>query len=319
MPRRAQCGPGKSSKAPMPPNSQFPGPARAHPKFAAVAALALCLFGVGAFAAGPLPEAQVKIHALAFNGILDSMNGCGHADLRYSHDASEGHDQDSTKAMLSDSWGITSRAELIKMLKAFESGSLGHRGRYWKVREAILKRQPEHYDDVFDELKDVDAASMHIVLQHIDRPLGRGLPIAAWDFGRYINLCRAGFNLGWLSETEAWDRILPAARLLQANYDSWDDFAADYLIGRNFWSVGTILENEMVRSLVKGMARPGVGLWALVPWDDSLGEGPILEDALAARLLKDYVPRNQNFPLPSRHLSEDEQADVDRKTGLGAK
>jgi hypothetical protein len=275
--------------------------------------LALCCLRCGA---GEAPsEAQVRLHALALNGILDSLNGRTHTSLAYLYDTKAHDDESSTKSMLSESWGITSREGLLRMLEDFESGITGHRARYWNIRTAILRYQPEHYADVFDELK--DAASVHIVLLHIDRPLGHGLPITAWDFGRYINLCRSGFNVGWLSLDEAWDRIIPAARLLQASYNSWDDFASDYVIGRNFWNAGSIPENEMIRALIKGLERPNGGLWASIPWDESLGDGPVLEDALATRLLKDYVPRNQNFPLPSRHISDEEQADVDRKTGLG--
>jgi hypothetical protein len=286
----------------------------------ALGALAPVLCCLRCAAAEAPSEAQIRLHALALNGILDSLNGRSHTSLAYLYDLKGGNDgADAVKSMLSESWGITSREGLIKMLNDFESGTTGHRGRYWRIRLAVLRHQPEHYIDVFGEMNEGDAAAVHIVLQHIDKPLGPGLPITAWDFGRYINLCRSGFNAGLLSQSEAWDRIVPAARLLQASYSSWDEYAADYLIGRNFWNAGSILENEMIRGLIKGLERPGAGLWASIPWNESLVDGPVLEDGLATRLLKDYVPRNQNFPLPSRHISDEEQADVDRKTGVGTR
>jgi hypothetical protein len=47
--------------------------------------------------------------------------------------------------------------------------------------------------------------------------------ILAWDLVRYISLCRWGYHAGFLSETEAWDRILAAALRLQQTFDSWQD------------------------------------------------------------------------------------------------
>jgi hypothetical protein len=35
--------------------------------------------------------------------------------------------------------------------------------------------------------------------------------ILAWDLVRYIAVCRWGYLAGYLTETEAWDHIMPAA------------------------------------------------------------------------------------------------------------
>jgi hypothetical protein len=137
-------------------------------------------------------------------------------------------------------------------------------------------------------------ASVFIVATHL-APLHRStLPITAWDFARYINLCRWGADCGWLTEQEAWDRIIPAARLLQTSYASWDDFAADYLLGRNFWSPETGADNETVRFTVKLLNFPPRGLWSTIRWDESLNTGEALRDTLAARLLDHYEDPDPN-------------------------
>lgn len=62
--------------------------------------------------------------------------------------------------------------------------------------------------------------------------------IAAWDYDRYISLCGWGYIAGYLSEEEAWQRIMPAARLLQKTFESWIDLGKNHVVGREFWSWG---------------------------------------------------------------------------------
>jgi hypothetical protein len=41
----------------------------------------------------------------------------------------------------------------------------------------------------------------------------------------------------YLSETEAWDKIMPAALRLQQTFVSWPDLESNFLLGRQFWSM----------------------------------------------------------------------------------
>ena len=45
--------------------------------------------------------------------------------------------------------------------------------------------------------------------------------LVGWDYCRYIMLCRCGYQVGFLSEDEAWGRIMPMARAIQAAFPSW--------------------------------------------------------------------------------------------------
>jgi hypothetical protein len=46
--------------------------------------------------------------------------------------------------------------------------------------------------------------------------------ILAWDFIRYISLCRWGYLAGFFSEREAWDEIMPAAVRLRQTFFPWE-------------------------------------------------------------------------------------------------
>jgi hypothetical protein len=56
--------------------------------------------------------------------------------------------------------------------------------------------------------------------------------------GRAIALCRWGYSVNFLTEKEAWEKIMELARKTQAIYQSWEEFGYDYYMGRVFWASG---------------------------------------------------------------------------------
>jgi hypothetical protein len=197
---------------------------------------------------------------------------------------------------MASSWDIHSRGELLGTLDKLQSGEDGHRRDYWDVRRKLLEAKMENYFRVISEpqAEGDDRARAFIVATHLGPLHGATLPIAAWDFGRYINLCRWGVDCEWITEKEAWDRIIPAARLLQASYASWEEYAADYLLGRNFWNPESASNNETIRYTVTLLKLPPKGLWSTIAWNESLGAGDVLRDSLAEKLLDHYVDPDPN-------------------------
>jgi hypothetical protein len=238
---------------------------------------------------------QMQRHALALNGILDSQNGYFHSSLDFNLDEAEEMDQTLIiRKVLAEWWGIHSREELMDMLVKLQSGKHGHRERYWEIRKKLLEAKMEHYLETINQEGPGTPAQRFIVATHLGPIKGRSLPLTAWDFGRYIYLCRAGYNARWLTEKEAWFRILPAARLLQASYSSWDEFATDYLLGRYFWNPDVAAENESVRYIIALLKNPEGGLWGGIPWDQTLGNGQVMRDTYASSVLKNYKDPDAN-------------------------
>jgi Protein of unknown function (DUF1266) len=237
----------------------------------------------------------MRTHALAFGAILDSQNGEPHSRLVPLVGPTE-EEKSRDKVLLASWWDIHSRDELLGTLDKLQSGEDGQRRDYWDIRRRLLEGKMENYLRIISEAaaEKNNPAGVFIVVTHLVPLRGATLPITAWDFGRYINLCRWGVFCGWLTEQEAWDRIVPAARLLQASYASWDDFASDYLLGRNFWNPEMGSDNETVRYTVKLLSLPPNGLWSTIRWDESLSPGETLRDTLAARLLDHYEDPDPN-------------------------
>jgi hypothetical protein len=200
------------------------------------------------------------------------------------------------KKMLASWWGVHSREELLDMLDKLQSGEYGQRQAYWETRRRLVEAKTEDYLRVINEAASESdgGARAFIVATHLGAVHGATLPITAWDFGRYINLCRWGVACEWITEQEAWDRVIPAARLLQSSYASWDDYAADYLLGRNFWSPQDAHDNETIRYRVTLLKLPPKGLWATIDWNQSLGAGAVLRDKLAATVLDHYEDPDPN-------------------------
>jgi hypothetical protein len=248
-------------------------------------------------AAAAAPTDAMRTHALAFGAILDSQNGSPHSRLMPTMAQAERQKaEEKEKEMLASWWDIHNREELLETLDKLKSGENGHRRAYWEIRRRLLYGKMENYLGVISEASPENngGARAFIVATHLSPLRGATLPITAWDFGRYINVCRWGVICGWISEQEAWDRIIPAARLLQASYTSWDDYAADYLLGRNFWSPQAASDNETIRYTVALLKLPPKGLWSTIRWNESLGAGETLRDPLAAKLLDHYEDPDPN-------------------------
>ncbi len=151
----------------------------------------------------PYPVTQLppqQLWALATTALLVQYNGDSH-ELLGSRPAS---DHSWAQNGLRDWWGITSRREAIEMLDQLEN--TGHR-QYYRAEDRSRRRKRQ--------------------LQ---------TPYLAWDYCRFIWVAGVSYVAGYLTEEEAWDRIMPAARAIQANYSSWREMGEDYLRGRKRWN-----------------------------------------------------------------------------------
>lgn len=68
--------------------------------------------------------------------------------------------------------------------------------------------------------------------------------IIAWDLFRAIDLAADFYNSDYLTYEEALNASLIAAKKLQENFNSWDDYMNNYFLGYQYWS-RDILENPL--------------------------------------------------------------------------
>lgn len=92
--------------------------------------------------------------------------------------------------------------------------------------------------------------------------------VEAWDYGRASCMARWGLGARYCTLSEAEQAVLRAGRLSQANYRSWADFSAAYILGRCLHfdeeEFGDWYE-EMVAAHRLLMSDPG-SPWRNLPW-----------------------------------------------------
>jgi hypothetical protein len=216
----------------------------------------------------PVPPKSPQAWALATTAIMFELNGTRHDLLGDAVALPENAEWG--RQLLSQWWGVSNRDQLLQTLSWLQFD--GHRvdfeelGRQvdamnkeqFKAKETALLGDPEQLH------------SLEIVRQN-HRTLGRS-GILAWDLVRYIALCRWGYFAGYLSQTEAWDHIMPAARRLQETFSSWEALQSDYLIGREFWSLEQTQKNgERYRAIFERFTHDPNSPWNVNPWPMDLG------------------------------------------------
>jgi hypothetical protein len=143
--------------------------------------------------------------------------------------------------VLSRDWDITTREELLETLDRMENG--GHAASFKEIQEIIheisgTKNESEARAMLLRKYSwnETKINRLTYVISNWDQYQNR--TIKAWDLGRNISLCRWGYNVGFLTEDEAWEKIFYYARLIQSLYNSWEEYGYDYFMGRIFWASG---------------------------------------------------------------------------------
>lgn len=132
----------------------------------------------------------------------------------------------------------------------------------WKERERYLIKvfKQNHIEYVKDTMNFV-------------RLLGaeRAVCLDAWDIGRCANVVRWSYSLGYISEQTAWDFLDKNSRRAIKQYQSFGNFAHDYMLGRFFWQGGTsgyvdIDSTYMMLDAIKYLFDEKQGMWTQNPW-----------------------------------------------------
>lgn len=87
--------------------------------------------------------------------------------------------------------------------------------------------------------------------------------VTAWDMGRMVNVARYSYDLGYISETQAWDYIFTAEQESSPLYADWAAFGRSYIIGRALWGGNNLNLHDAISTLKK-LKNDKKSPWALV-------------------------------------------------------
>ena len=220
-----------------------------------------------------IPEREIvtgpKAWALGCGAVLMERNGVRHDTLATCPIAKPGISN--LRKLLDDWWGIRTKKDLLDILAWLEKE--GHRKGFDRTVAKVTSLSDEQFEAIMNN-PNYDKETLHEV--QVARKYGKKLghkSITAWDYSRYIFLCREGYTLGLLSEEEAWDKIMPAARKLQKTFNSWEELGCNYLIGRQYWSYKQTVDNgELYDDAVQRLMDMPSSPWNKYPWNMNLSE-----------------------------------------------
>ncbi|MCK5594698.1 DUF1266 domain-containing protein [bacterium] len=212
------------------------------------------------------PSNSQKMWALATCAVLTESNIDRH-DILGGRERTEENIK-AWKTSLQEWWGVENRKDLLDTLKWIEKG--GHRKGFAEMGAYLAS--PNSVQSYIYNLKDkvkndperknkVDMVEKHY------RTLGRK-SLLGWDYSRYVSLCGWGYLIGYLSEAEAWEFIMPVAIMLQETFDSWEDLGRNYLIGREFWSLRqTQRSGARYKTAYDKLCAYPDSPWLNIPWN----------------------------------------------------
>ena len=140
-----------------------------------------------------------RLWALATRALLIQYNGESHETLESRTES----DRAWARRSLREWWGVENHQQVVKMLDWLQDS--GHREGF-QEKDNRPRRKGE-----------------------------RQTRYLAWDYCRLVWVAGTSYMAGYLTEEEAWQRIMPAARTIQESYSSWREMGEDYLRGRELW------------------------------------------------------------------------------------
>jgi len=224
------------------------------------------LFGGPATAGAPVLS-PAQEWALATSALLTASNRERH-DLLGGSERTEAEIQ-RTRDLLNRWWDVRDRERLLQSLEWVKQR--GHRSEFAQFVAEISRRTAAEVAAIQADprLPEETRQRLILVVREHARLGSKGL--LGWDYARYVSLCRWGYLVGYLSEKEAWSRIMPAAQRVQATFDSWRELGENYLIGREFWSPAEMTSTgpryrDALRQLLSDPQSP----WVRLPWRTTL-------------------------------------------------
>ncbi len=217
------------------------------------------------------PEGDERQRALDLSVLLSVQNRGGYTRLMPDRPGAENNTPKAWQQFVNGSWSIGSREDFLRTYD--DMVAEGHASSYTEAM-ALLDANPGVPIARLAIAKGLDSYHcdrLFFVAQTREWLGSRSLK--AWDLARMINVSRWAYGAGYITEDEAWERILPVAKTLRGLYHSREDFIASYIGGRGFFGAGdpsTYME-DAYESFVDESAK--LDSRQLLPWYLP-GEGP---------------------------------------------
>jgi len=182
---------------------------------------------------------EEQFWAIALTGIMTERNRSNYNTLEVS--VMNERNKDNWLETLRRDWDIKNRVELLETLERMENS--GHAATLKNIQDIIQETiQGNGNFSMFTMYNQYQLNARqynYLKFTVMNWNIFSNRSILAWDWGRMISLCRWGYQVGFLTEKEAWEIIMYFASRIQELYNSWEDYGFDYFMGRVFWASGS--------------------------------------------------------------------------------
>lgn len=141
-----------------------------------------------------------------------------------------------SRFILGDSWNLYTKSDVLQILNDYRLKRIGHGATFNKLSEQLKQTQQNSVKQlaIKECMESVVIARAYYVAEMQDVLGEYGL--LAWDYGRMLSIIRWSIAAGWLTEKEALELAKPFIDELINAYDSWEDYAVHYALGRVFYA-----------------------------------------------------------------------------------
>ncbi|MDR1499992.1 MAG: DUF1266 domain-containing protein [Tannerellaceae bacterium] len=185
---------------------------------------------------------------------------------------------DKVHIILGDWWSIRDRESAIDTLDYLrDKGFAYYFPTVWKasqagsdeaikaiiVEEMTTQEDAEKaYSQTCNLIESIDKIKELKIVKHTDE-IGK-LGVDSWDAGRLIFIARLCYDVRFITEDEAWQYIDAAYAKAQRSFNSWEEVAHSYIIGRFVWN--GVNSNDGVASLAEDLLNKSNSPWRQVAW-----------------------------------------------------
>lgn len=217
------------------------------------------------------PSREQKMWALGACALLTERNKGNHEILGFVEKNDINAERE--RKTLKEWWGVKNANDLKDSLVWLELD--GHRAEFDDIYTNISIMSTQQLINVKLKLLNDKKALNRIKVVEKNGPKLGTKSILAWDYDRYIALCGWGYVAGYLTEKEAWSKIMPAAIKLQRTFSSWEELGENHLIGRSFWSLKHVKEeSKEYDQIYKKLCTDPESPWKKNAWGIDLAPSP---------------------------------------------
>lgn len=167
-------------------------------------------------------------------------------DSDYLNDLKSTRSNSTMKDILDEWWDINDKESFFDSVDyLFENGDRGAYAEALRITiefpekqwQSEINKLADAYETDYNEYCENIKESMNMIQEKNLLKAGEEkIDILAWDMGRVIYLARHAKNLNYISEEEAWNVIDKAVSKMQKVYNSWEETARGFMLGRNMWN-----------------------------------------------------------------------------------